>query len=336
MPAAFIALEHVDKSFPKSLTAASWLRYRGAVPRRQVLFDITLSVRKGELFGLLGANGAGKTTLLKMLATLCIPDRGNITIAGLDAMKNPMGVKQRIGLCVSEERSFYFRLTARQNLRFFGALEGLRGEALEKRIEEMLALVDLSAVIDSRFDSFSSGMRQRLALARALLGNPEIIFLDEPTRAVDPIHAREIRNLLRDTLVTGEGKTVVLATNSVEEAWSICDSVAILRGGRIIAHDAPKDLDAQFTRFLRFHITLDNADAEVLRKIEALRGLKNLTSLQTVDGVSLKIELEPSDSAVDEMLRLLTANGSQIRSFRSEEPAPLDVFAGLTQDGDDR
>src|SRR5579864_9820079 len=171
MADTLIAVEDVYKSFPVSLSAASWIRYRGAVPRREVLFGVDIAVKRGELFGLLGANGAGKTTLLKLLATLCIPERGSITVAGIDALRDPMGVRRRISLCVSEERSFYFRLTARQNLRFFGSLTGLRGEALEKRIEEMLALVDLSAVIDSRFDSFSSGMRQRLALARALLGN---------------------------------------------------------------------------------------------------------------------------------------------------------------------
>ncbi|MDQ6780302.1 MAG: ABC transporter ATP-binding protein, partial [Candidatus Eremiobacteraeota bacterium] len=297
---------------------------------------ICLEVRAGELFGLLGANGAGKTTLLKILATLSIPDRGTITVAGVDARTNPMEVKRRIGLCVSEERSFYFRLTARQNLRFFGALVGLYGDLLEQRIAEVVALVDLTELIDRRFDTFSSGMRQRLSVARALLGDPDIIFFDEPTRAVDPMHAHEIRRMIRDVLVTQRGKTAVLATNSLEEAWSICDSVAILRDGRIIAHAPPKVLDAQFARFLRYHITLDNVDAAMLAKIQAMQGLRTVSSLQTVDGVSLNVELEPSGSAVDEMLRVLTANGAQIRSLRSEDPAPLDVFSGLTQLGDAR
>jgi|ERR1700694_1040036 len=336
MSTAFIALEHLEKSFPISLSAGTWLRYRGAVPRRQVLYDISLNIRQGELFGLLGGNGAGKTTLLKILATLSIPDRGTISVAGLDAQKDPMAVKRRIGLCVSEERSFYFRLTARQNLRFFGALVGLQGELLEQRVQDVLALVDLSELRDRRFDTFSSGMRQRLSVARALLGDPDIIFFDEPTRAVDPVHAQQIRYLIRDVLVTQCGKTAVVATNSLEEAWSICDTVAILRDGRIIAQDAPKVLDAQFARFLRYHITLDSVDASMLKSIEAMLGLRTLSSLQTIDGVSLKVELEPSGLAVDRMLRILTSNGVQIRSFRSEDPAPLDVFSGLTQDGNDR
>ena len=337
MTAAFISVEHVDKSFPKSLSAASWLRYRGAVPRRQVLFDINLSIARGELFGLLGANGAGKTTLLKMLATLCIPERGRITIAGIDALRDPMAVRRRISLCVSEERSFYYRLTARQNLRFFGSLTGLYGDELDHRVVEVMDFVDLASVLDRRFDTFSSGMRQRLSLARALLGDPDIIFLDEPTRAVDPLHAHSIRSLVRDDLVTRRGKTVILATNSLEEAWSICDRVAILRDGRVIALDAPTALDQQFSRFLRFHITLDNADGRMLERIQSLSGLRTITSDQTPDGVALKVELEPSGNSVDEMLRMLTSNGVQIKAFRSEAPAPLDVFSGLTQpDGDDR
>ena len=337
MPPALITVEHVDKSFPKLLSAASWLRYRGAVPRRQVLFDICLSIPQGQLFGLLGANGAGKTTLLKLLATLCIPERGSIMVAGIDALRDPMGVRRRISLCVSEERSFYFRLTAHQNLRFFGSLTGLYGAVLEQRIDEVMKLVDLTAVLDQRFDSFSSGMRQRLSLARALLGDPDIIFLDEPTRAVDPLHAHAIRSLIRNQLVTERGKTIILATNSLEEAWSICDSVAILRDGRVVAHDAPKALDAQFTRFLRYHITLDNVDAAMLKRIEAMGGLRNLTSAPTHDGITLNVEVEPSGVAVDEMLHILTANGAQIRALRSETPAPLDVFSGITQpDVDDR
>jgi len=172
-----------------------------------------------------------------------------------------------------------------------------------------------------------------MSVARALLGDPDIIFFDEPTRAVDPVHAHELRRLIRDVLVTDRGKTAVLATNSLEEAWSICDSVAILRDGRVIAHDAPKALDAQFARFLRYHITLDNVDAAMLGTIRAMRGLRNVTSLRTIDGVSLKVELEPSGQAVDQMLRILTSNGARVKNFRSEDPAPLDVFSGLTQDG---
>src|SRR5215472_3511575 len=133
-----------------------------------------------------------------MLCTLTTPDAGTITIDGIDATKNPMAVKRRIGLCSSEERSFYFRLSARQNLEFFGALAGLTGARLHERIEEVATLVDLHDSLDKKFSGFSSGMRQRLTMARAMLADPPILYLDEPTRAVDPVHAHDLRRLIRE------------------------------------------------------------------------------------------------------------------------------------------
>jgi ABC-2 type transport system ATP-binding protein len=322
---------HVNKSFPTKLSAAAWVRYLGHVPRRTVLHDVSFEVHPGELFGLLGPNGAGKTTLLKMLATLCVPDSGEIRISGLDPMEQPMAVKQRIGFCTSEERSFYFRLTARENLRFFGALVGLAGEHLRKRVEEVAALVDLSYALDRRYDGFSSGMRQRLSVARALLADPCILFFDEPTRAIDPFHAKEIRTLIRDELVTRRGKTAVLATNSLEEAWGICDTVAILREGRIVAKGAPRVLDLEFARCIRYRFTLEEASHALVQTLSEVPKVRQVTALEGSEGVEVSVELEPSKNAIDVVLRALLASGAKILSLRSEEPSPLDVFLGLTQ-----
>jgi len=212
--------------------------------RKNVLHDVNLEVRRGELIGLLGANGVGKTTLLKMMATLTLPDAGSIEIEGIDIKKDPLLARTRIGYCGSEDRSFYFRLTARENLRFFGALAGLRGRRLQLRIGEALDEVALGEAIDRRFGEFSSGMRQRMTVARALLSDPDIIFFDEPTRAVDPIHADELRRMIRKDLVEDRGKTVVLATNVLEEAWSICDRVAVVSNGTIACVAPPCELGA--------------------------------------------------------------------------------------------
>jgi len=327
-----VLVRDVVKSFPISLSIGSWISHRGSVPRRTVLHDISLDVRQGELFGLLGQNGAGKTTLLKLLATLCIADTGQISIAGIDARRRPMAVKHKIGLCSSDERSFYFRLTARENLRFFGAFSGLFGDRLEQRIEEVAALVDLSPSLNSRFDSFSSGMRQRLSVARALLGNPEIIFFDEPTRAVDPLHAREIRALIRDELVTRQRKTAVLATNSLEEAWEICDTVAVLHKGRIVANGPPRDLNVGLMRFVRYHIRLDGSPDHLVASLSAIDGVLRVSALPVLEGVSLILEIDPGGNSINEVLRALANSGTMVRGFRSEEPQPFDVFIGLTHD----
>jgi ABC-2 type transport system ATP-binding protein len=327
-----VRLRGVSKSFPTSLSIASWIRYRGAVPRRTVLHDISLAVRPGELFGLLGPNGAGKTTLLKMLATLCIADRGEIMIGGIDARSQSVRAKRKIGLCTSEERSFYFRLTARDNLRFFGALQGLIADELERRVEEAASMVDLTFALERRFDTFSSGMRQRLSVARALLGNPDIILFDEPTRAVDPIHARAIRALIRDELVNRLGKTAILATNSLEEAWEVCDSVAIIQDGRIVASGPPRALDAQLTRFLRYNFVLDGAPDSLIDTLMAVEGVRKVTPAESAEGITLCVELDPQRQ-VDDVLRIVTASGKAIKSIRSEELQPLEVFVGLMQRG---
>ncbi len=194
-----LTVEHVDKSFPVAHGFGAMLRSLTGrrVPRAPGAFDVTLEVGRGELFGLLGPNGAGKSTLLKLLSTLTVPDRGRMTIDGIDVAARPLEAKRRIALCTSDERSFYFRLTARQNLEFFGALMGLSGARLKRRIEECAELVDMRQFLDLGFGGFSSGMRVRLTVARALLSDPAIMFFDEPTRAVDPVHAEDIRALIR-------------------------------------------------------------------------------------------------------------------------------------------
>jgi ABC-2 type transport system ATP-binding protein len=328
-----VLVEDVTKSFPVSLAIADWIRYRGAVPRRTVLHNISFRVRAGELFGLLGPNGAGKTTLLKMLATLCTPDQGRIFISGIDASRRPMAVKRKIGLCTSEERSFYYRLTARQNLRFFGSLCGLYGDMLDHRVEEVIALVDLGSAVDRRFDSFSSGMRQRLSLARAILGNPDIIFLDEPTRAVDPLHAHEIRKFIREELVVRQGKTAVLATNMLDEAWAICDTVTVVQHGRIVASGSPQTLNEQFTRFARYRITSENSSDELIRALRAIAGMHNVSSQRVSEVFVIDVEFDPANTPLHKIFQTLATGGSAVKSLRSEDPRPLDVFLGLTQDG---
>jgi ABC-2 type transport system ATP-binding protein len=331
-----IVVEHLRKSFPIAYGIIPNIRYRGKIPRKEVLHGVDLRVERGELFGLLGPNGAGKTTLLKMLCTLTTPDSGTITIDGVDATKDPMLVKRRIGLCSSEERSFYFRLSARQNLEFFGALAGLTGSRLNQRIEEVVDLVDLGEAIDKKFSGFSSGMRQRLTMARAMLADPPILYLDEPTRAVDPVHAHELRMLIRKELVKKRGKTVILATNLLDEAWEICDRVAILRRGVIAACGAPKELDANYARLLKYHITVDRTDDALLARMRAVPGLTTIDFTEVHDGITMEVEIEPTDDrSITELLRAASSDGITVRSFTHEEPKPMEVFTDITQDTTD-
>ena len=182
---AAISIERVVKTFPTSYSAWTWLRRRGNLNRKIVLDGITLEIARGELFGLLGANGAGKSTLLKLLATIALPDSGTIRIDGIESHRDPLEARRRMALCGGSERSFYFRLTIRQNLAFFGALVDLSGTRLARRMTEVLDLVDLRDAIDEKYERLSSGMRQRLSIARALLAEPAIVLFRTTGAAYD-------------------------------------------------------------------------------------------------------------------------------------------------------
>ena len=327
-----IVVENLRKSFPIRYGIVPTIKYRGKIPRVEVLHGVSLTVQRGELFGLLGPNGAGKTTLLKLLCTLTSPDSGSITIDGVDAAKNPLAVKRRIGLCSSEERSFYFRLTARQNLEFFGALAGLSRDVLPQRIDEVVELVDLKDALDIKFSGYSSGMRQRLTMARAMLADPPILYLDEPTRAVDPVHAEELRVLIREELVNRRGKRVVLATNLLDEAWRLCDRIAIMRRGTVAALGHPKELDANYARLLKYQITVDKTDDALLARVAAVPGVTTVSTVDIHDGVVVEVEIEPTDDrSISELMRAVSANGVVVRSFSYEEPRPMEVFTDITQ-----
>ena len=203
--------------------------------RRSVraLEAIDLEVGRGEVLGLLGSNGSGKTTLLKILATILLPSAGEVHVAGFDALRRPREVRRRVGCSIDVEHGFQARLTGRENLEFFAALAGLGRRAVRPRVEEVLEAVALSGQAGVAFQRYSSGTRQRLGLARALLADPAVLLLDEPTRSVDVEAAASFRRLLRDRLVRAEGRTVVLATHSPEEAADCCDRTAVLDAGRL-------------------------------------------------------------------------------------------------------
>ena len=203
--------------------------------RRRVtaLDGLDLEVGRGRVFCLLGPNGAGKTTLIKILATLVLPDNGRASVAGHDVAREPGPAKNAVGYAVSDERSFYWRLTGRQNLEFFGTLYGLVGPARSRRVDELLRLAGLEGSADLRFNGYSTGMRQMLAFARALLADAAILLVDEPTRSLDPQAADRIRSFLRGELAGRQGKTILWATHDLGEAADCADDIAVISRGRI-------------------------------------------------------------------------------------------------------
>jgi len=203
---------------------------------------ISFDVNQSEIFGLLGPNGAGKTTTIKMLCTLLIPTRGKAEVDGYDVVKEADEVRKKIGV-VTEKLIAYDRLTPLENLRIFGRLYGMDSQILKQRSEELLKLVELWDFRKTRVGNFSSGMRQRLNIVRALIHDPEIIFLDEPTIGLDPTTAHNIRELIKRLNKESE-KTMLLTTHYMDEADRLCDRIGIIDYGRIVALDTPHNLKA--------------------------------------------------------------------------------------------
>ena len=195
---------------------------------------------EGELFGLLGPNGAGKTTTIKMLITLLLPTSGEARVLGHDVVKDAREVRKRIGYVFGGDRGLYERLSALDNLRYFAELYGVSGKAQRLRIDEVLELVGLKGREQERVEGYSRGMRQRLHIARGILHDPEVVFLDEPTIGVDPVGARELRQMIAD--LVSSGKTVLLTTHYMFEADALCDRIAVIAKGQIVGEGTPAQL----------------------------------------------------------------------------------------------
>ena len=238
-----IEVSRVSKSYPKE-RGFKQLLDRRSKHLRTALVDVSLEIRRGECFGLLGLNGAGKTTLVKMLSTLIVPDSGSIRVMGYDVQRESSQVRASIGICSSDERAYYMRVSAWENLQFFGKLQGIPKERLRRRIEELAEWLGLEERLQSQVQTYSTGMKQRLALMRALLSDPPVLLLDEPTKALDPLSATNFRRLVRDRLIVDGRKTVVVATNQLDEAWSICDRMAILHEHRVQAVGTPLEIES--------------------------------------------------------------------------------------------
>jgi ABC-2 type transport system ATP-binding protein len=212
-------------------------------PPKEVLQGVDLEVGSGAIFGILGPNGAGKTTLISIFTTLLIPDRGRATVLGLDTVKDAARLRERINLA-SSSAHFLWSLTVEESLRFYGRLYGQGGRALNDKVEELLHLFELLPYRRAKFENLSTGLKQRLALAKALINSPELLFLDEPTSGLDPEMAQHIRQeILR--LNQDDGLTILLTTHNLREAEMLCSEVTFLKGGRLLATGSIPDLQAR-------------------------------------------------------------------------------------------
>src|SRR4051795_13366828 len=236
---------------------------------------VSFGVEKGELFGLLGPNGAGKTTTIKMLITLLLPTSGHARVLGHDVVEDAREVRRRIGYVFGGDRGLYERLSAYDNLRYFAELYGVSGKAQRMRIDEVLELVGLKGRESERVEGFSRGMRQRLHIARGILHDPEVVFLDEPTIGVDPVGARELRATMASLVAAG--KTVLLTTHYMFEADSLCDRIAVIAKGEIVAEGTPRDLKGVVADRTVVEIETFGVDEALVDKLRAADGVTSVS-----------------------------------------------------------
>ncbi len=233
-----IQTNNLTKQFPKTQGWRNLFRRELDTP---AVNQVSITVNQGEIFGLVGPNGAGKTTLIKILATLILPTSGEGVVCGHD-LSADYRIRRDIGLVTSDERSFFWRLTGWQNLEFFAVLNGISRREIRTKVSELLDLVGLTGVAHKRFQTYSTGMRQRLSIARALLSNPKILFLDEPTKGLDPQSTQDILDLIRNRLTRQQGMTVILTSHYLPEIEALCDRIAIINDGQIMACGSLPDL----------------------------------------------------------------------------------------------
>jgi ABC-2 type transport system ATP-binding protein len=369
-----VAITNLAKTYPVPFLRLKKLLRRKFKPPVEAVRNVSFNVHEGEIFGLIGPNGAGKTTLTKIIATLVQPTSGQVTVKGHDSVRDDEIVRRNVGLAGAEERSFYFRLTSEQNLLFFARLYGLNGSTARQRIDELLALFELEELRARRYAELSTGNKQRLSVARAMLANPPVLLLDEPTRSLDPLAAARMRATIK-SLAQSDGRTVFLTSHNLAEVEELCDRVAIIGKGAIHALDTPAKLRTMHTEEEQVSIgftslDLPGAEQALARSFSkdflvtgALfpsplgrgvrgEGLANASprpnpppegegagtlemSTHSTENI-LKFKRAPNDELLNRVLRVLQESGAVIRSVETERATLLDVLVSYERENDDQ
>jgi ABC-2 type transport system permease protein len=290
--------------------------------------QVDLAVKKGELFGLVGPNGAGKTTLIKTLCTLILPSRGAALVNGYD-LSQERAIKASIGLVTSDERSFYWRLSGRKNLEFFATLHDLPPDEIHQRVGQVLKIVGLTSVADSRFLTYSTGMRQRLSIARALLSQPQLLFLDEPTKGLDPLGIQALHELIRKQLVDSQGITILLTSHWLEEVEQLCNRIAIMNHGRVQAAGTMPELREALGLGERYYLRIAKFQPQMQVQLEDQ--VAEVRIRPQADGETLiEFEVRSNQKGLSAVLEIVKECGGEVRSLTNEAVSLETIFARLT------
>jgi ABC-2 type transport system ATP-binding protein len=328
-----IALD-VDRVF-KRFTRTSFFGLKSAKGiETQALQDISLEVCQGETVGLLGPNGSGKTTLLKIIATLLEPTSGTVKLYGTDIAREARKVRGRIGLVTCDERSFYWRLSGRENLNFFGALYGLSAAHTARRSEMLVEMLGLAHAFDRSFQSYSSGMKQKLAIARGLLSEPELVLHDEPTRSLDPLSAYHIRQWLAQNRKQCPKQTHLIATNQLQEAEQLCDRVLIINRGVILAAGTVQEIRDRWNKSGREAYEVAFEGHVDLRALDPIFGsdIFAVTERPHSPGQFIaRFDSSEADGRLSSVLRVIVQAGGSVLYCKSQQASFDEIFCSMVE-----
>ena len=316
----------LTKYYPGSRGFSAWLSRQG--PQTLALDHLDLSVNNGELFGLVGPNGAGKTTLIKTLCTLILPTEGSALVNGYP-LSEDTAIRASIGLVTSDERSFYWRLSGRQNLEFFATLHNLGRRTIKNRVEEVLEIAGLRSVAGKRFLTYSTGMRQRLSIARALLNRPQILFLDEPTKGLDPPGIQALHKLIRQDLTRSQGITIFLTSHWLQEVEQLCDRIAIMDQGRIRACGSMTELRKEIGLGERYYLQVRGYQQNIQEQIQA-QVTEFFASPQEGEDARIEFELPERPDGLTRVLDILRDSGAVVSNITTEPVSLERIFSRIT------
>ena len=286
---------------------------------------VSFHIERGDVFGLLGPNGAGKTSTIKMLITLLLPTSGSATILGHDVVAEPRAVRRRIGYVFGGDRGLYERLSALDNLRYFAELYAVPAREQRARIGELLELVGLAGRERERVEGFSRGMRQRLHIARGLLHDPDLLFLDEPSIGIDPVGARELRQTIAG--LREQGKTILLTTHYMFEADELCDRIAVIRKGELVATGTPAELKARVSAGSVLEVEVFDALGDRLSVVEGLPGVCSLTLTTGENSQTLVVSVDAGADVTGSTLDAL--HGIRVGRVVTRQPTLEDAYVEL-------
>jgi ABC-2 type transport system ATP-binding protein len=337
-----IEAEHLVKKFPRRENKEAgngngsgkrrWWPFgkRGELTYLLAVDGVSLQIRQGEVFGLLGPNGAGKSTTIRMLCTLLEPTSGTARVNGFDLVKQANQVRQNLGTVLAGERSIYWKLSARENLEYFAALYHIPPEVAKKRTAELLERLELTARANDLVEKYSTGMKQRVAIGKALIANPPILLLDEPTLGLDPQAARNLRELIAD--LKKAGHTILLTTHYMEEADQLSDRIGIIDQGKIIALDTPQALKERIQQKDIIRLEVSGWHEDMAVKIQTVPGIEKLVARQMGEESLYEISLhaENSRAVLPGVIDKINYNGTRLVNMNILRPSLEDVFISLT------